>query len=57
VLRCGSSWRIGGNPIEEIIRDVLIPKLRAKKTKFFIIGDKIETRVTDDHNIQLKDRR
>ncbi len=43
-----------GNPIEEIIREVLIPKLRAKKTKFFIIAEKIETRVTDDHNIQLK---
>ena len=43
-----------GNPIEEIIREVLIPKLRAKKTKFFVIGEKIETRVTDDHNIQLK---
>ena len=43
-----------GHPIEEIIREVFIPKLRAKETKFFIIGGKIETRVTDDHNIQLK---
>jgi hypothetical protein len=43
-----------GYPIEEIIREVLIPKLRAKKTKFLVIGRKIETRVTDDHNIQLK---
>ncbi len=43
-----------GHPIEEIIREVFIPKLHAKKTKFFILGGKIETRVTDDHNIQLK---
>lgn len=43
-----------GHPLEVIIRKLLIPKLYAKETKVFVIGGKIETRVTDDHNIQLK---
>jgi len=43
-----------GHPIEEIIRHVLIPKLHAKKTKFFFTDGKVEARVVDDHHVQLK---
>src|SRR3982074_3498976 len=42
------------HPTEAIIRKVLIPKLYAKETKYFVIDGKIETRVSDDNNIKLK---
>jgi hypothetical protein len=41
-------------PIEEIIRKILIPKLHAKETKLFFTGGKVEARVVDDHQVQLK---
>jgi hypothetical protein len=43
-----------GHPIEEIIRKVLIPKLHAKEIQVIKNRGKVETRVVDDHDIQLK---
>ena len=43
-----------GHPIEEIIRKILIPKLYAKEIQVIKNRGKVETRVVDNHDIQLK---
>ena len=43
-----------GHPIEEIIRKVLIPKLHAKEIQVIKNRGKVEARVVDNHDIQLK---